>query len=323
MPVDEDGLINRAAEQACSGCPCRKSCKDSLRLRQLPTAVLHKPLLTPDELPITCRKSGRLLAQLHRSQEQLRSIRADRQRQQEYRTAVVQQYRFLSEYLRELSDGLSRRGETVLPRYTPQVQVYANRPAGCSGDRCIHFSGIRCRYYVILCDGMGTGLGAVQESKSATALLRRLLSAGYPAGHALETLNSLCALRERAGIVTVELLELQLHNGRATLYKWGAAPSYLVSAYGAEKIGTAGPPPGLSLTDTGQRARELSLSRGEVLLLVSDGIVQEQALRCCLQSTPEKSGELARNILTFGQTGGEDDATVVTVKLERGCPEQQ
>lgn len=315
VPVDEDSLILRAAEQACSACPCRKNCKDTIRLRQLPQAILHKPLLTPEELPIICRKSGRLLAQLHRSQEQLRSIHADRQRQEEYRTAVVQQYRFLAEYLRELSDGLCRRGESIHAQYAPRVQIYANRPAGDNGDRCVHFPGIRCQYYVLLCDGMGTGLGAVQESKRAITLLRRLLSAGYPAGHALESLNSLCALRERAGIVTVELLEISLSSGRGHLYKWGAAPSYLLSGYGAEKIGTAGPPPGLSLSDSGKTAYQLSLSRGEVLLLVSDGISQDQALRCCLQSTPEASGDLARNILTFGQTGGEDDATVVTIHL--------
>ena len=323
VPIDEDALIARAAEQACSGCPCRKACKDTLRLPQLPTAVLHKPLLTPEELPIVCRKSGRLLAQLHRSQEQLRSIHADRQRQQEYRTAVVQQYRFLSEYLQELSDGLARKADSGEICYAPQVHIYANRPAQDNGDRCIMFPGTRCRYYVLLCDGMGTGLGAVQEGKTAAELLKRLLSAGYPARYALQSLNSLCALRSRAGIVTVELLEIGLDSGRATLYKWGAAPSYLVSAYGAEKIGTAGPPPGLSLSNSRESAHQLSLRRGELLLLVSDGIGQEQALNCCLQNALAAPAELARSILTYGQLSSEDDATVVTVSLGRRHYEQQ
>ena len=323
VPIDEDALIARAAEQACSGCPCRKSCKDTLRLAQLPAAVLHKPLLTPEELPIVCRKSGRVLAQLHRSQEQLRSIRADRQRQQEYRTAVVQQYRFLSEYLQELSDGLAKKADSTEACYAPQVHIYANRPAQDNGDRCLMFPGTRCRYYVLLVDGMGTGIGAVQEGKAAAELLRRLLSAGYPARYALQSLNSLCALRSRAGIVTVELLEIGLDTGRATLYKWGAAPSYLVSAYGAEKIGTAGPPPGLSLADSRESAHQLSLRRGELLLLVSDGIGQEQALNCCLQNMLATSGELARSILTYGQISAEDDATVVTISLGRRHYEQQ
>ena len=322
VPVDEDALVARAAEQACGGCPCRKNCKDTRRLSQLPGAVLHKPLLSVEELPILCRKGSRLLAHLHRSQEQLRTIRADRERQQEYKSAVVQQYRFLSEYLQELSDGLARKGEAVTPVFIPRVHVYANRPKADNGDRCLMFTGTRGRYYVLLCDGMGTGIGAVQEGKTAAQLLRRLLTAGYPAQHALRSLNSLCALRSRAGIVTVELLEIALDTGKANLYKWGAAPSYLVSAYGAEKLGTAGPPPGLSVTEGRESAHQLSLRRGELLLLVSDGISQEEALQSCLRMAGASPGELAVHLLDRGQQGGEDDATVVTVYLDRKTPEQ-
>ena len=315
IPVDEDALVARAAEQACSGCPCRKTCKDSRRIAQLPSAILHKPLLTGEELPIICRKNGRFLAQLHRSLEQLRSIRADRERQREYRAAVVQQYRFLSEYLQELSDGLARRSEGLSPCYEPLVHIYSNRPAPDNGDRCAMFAGTQCRYFVVLCDGMGTGLGAVQEGKTALELLKRLLTSGYPTQSALQSLNSLCALRSRAGAVTVDLLELQLETGRATLYKWGAAPSYLVSVLGAEKIGTAGPPPGLSVTDCRETAHRLSLRRGEILLLVSDGVAEEGALQCCLNMVGASPGELARSLLTCSQLGGEDDATVITVCL--------
>lgn len=315
IPVDEDALVTRAAEQACGGCPCRKSCKDSKRIIQLPAAILHKPLLTTEELPIVCRKSGRFLAQLHRSQEQLRSICADRERQKEYRAAVVQQYRFLSEYLQDLSDGLTRRTESYCPYYEAQVQVYGNRPAPDNGDRCVMFAGTQCRYYVILCDGMGTGLGAVQEGKSATDILRRLLTAGYPAEYALQSLNSLCALRNRAGAVTVDLLELSLETGKGVLYKWGAAPSYLVSGIAAEKIGAASPPPGLFVTDSRSTAYRISLRRGELLLMVSDGVGEEEALQCCMKKVGCAPGEIARSLLHCSCMSGDDDATVITVRI--------
>ncbi len=317
VPVDEDALVVRAAEQACGGCPCRRSCKDSHRIAQLPAAILHKPLLTGEELPIVCRKSGRFLAQLHRSQEQLRSIRADRERQKEYRTAVVQQYRFLSEYLQDLSDGLTRRGQSVNTFYEPLVQVYGNRPAQDNGDRCFMFAGVGGKYYVVLCDGMGTGLGAVQEGKSAGSLLRRLLTAGFPAEYALQSLNSLCALRSRAGAVVVDLLEICLDTGKAFLYKWGAAPSYLISAFGTEKIGVATPPPGLSVTDSREQSYRVSLRKGELLVLVSDGVGEEEALRCCQQETGLPASELARELLDRAQLSGEDDATVITVILRQ------
>lgn len=318
VPVDEDALVARAAEAACSGCPCRKNCKDSRRLAQLPAAVLHKPLVTVEELPIVCRKSGRYLAQLHRFQEQLRSIRADRERQQEYRAAVVQQYRFLAEYLQELSDRLAQKVDAVTALYAPKVEIFGNRPEQDNGDRVLAFAGVGCYYYVILCDGMGTGMGAVQEARTAQNLLHRLLAAGYPAQHALQSLNSICALRSRAGAVTVDLLELQLDTGRGQLYKWGAAPSYLISKPGTEKIGTAGPPPGLAVEDRRDSAYGLSLRRGETLVLVSDGVGEEEALHCCLNMEGSSPGELAKSLLTCSQYSGEDDATVVLVHLDPG-----
>ena len=314
VPVDEDALVCRAAERACSSCPCRRSCKDSMKLLQLPGALLHKSLLTPEEIPIQCRKSGRFLAELHRSQEQLRSIRADRERQREYRGAVVQQYQFLSTFLQDLSDQLSHRTDSIHAAYTPNINIYANRPAADNGDRCMKFSGVQCKYFVVLCDGMGTGLGAVQEGRSASVLLRRLLSAGYPAEHALRSLNSLCALRNRAGAVTVDLLELHLQDGSATIYKWGAAASYLISSRSAEKLGCAGPPPGLSITDCQESHHRLTLRHGETLLMVSDGIQEEAALRCCHNGLALPPGELSAQLLTCAQYGT-DDATVISVQL--------
>lgn len=314
-PVDEDALVSRAAERACSGCPYRKSCKDSKRIGLLSGVLLHKPLLNAEELPITCRKSGRFLAELHRSQEQLSSIRADRERQREYRLAVTQQYRFLAEYLQSLSDQLARKHSTLPACYGPEVHCCGNRPEWENGDRCLRFAGPGCRYYVVLCDGMGTGLGAVQEGKTAGTMLRRLLTAGYPAEHALQSLNSLCALRERAGAVTVDLVELQLDTGKASLYKWGAAPSYLVAVTGVEKLGTAGPPPGIAVTDEAQVTRNLSLRRGQILVLASDGIPEDEALRCCAEHKNSGPEELAVTVLTCAHHSGEDDATVITIRL--------
>lgn len=314
-PIDEEALVARAAERACNNCPCRKNCKDSRRLARLPGLILHKSLLASDELPIICRKSGRFLAELHRAQEQLRAIRADRERQREYRAAVVQQYQFLSEYLQELSDRLSKRQDDGSICYTPKVRVFGNRPEEDNGDRCLRFAGTMGKYYVLLCDGMGTGLGAVQEAKTAADIVRRLLMAGYPASHALKSLNSLCALRERAGAVTVDLAELDLTGGKVTLYKWGAAPSYLVSQMGAEKIGTASPPPGLSITDYHEMIYHISLRRAQTLYLVSDGVGEDEALRCCLDSVGLSPAEVASRLLVCAGHSGQDDATVIAISL--------
>lgn len=315
VPVDEDALVTRAAERACGDCPNRSGCKDMQRIGMLPGLLLHKPLLQPEELPIICRKSGRFLAELHRSQEQLRSIRADRQRQKEYRAAVIQQYQFLSEYLQDLSDRLSRRTEPSAV-YSAQVAVFGNRPEEENGDKCLRFAGTEGKYYVLLCDGMGTGLGAVQEGRTAGVMLKRLLCAGYPAEYALRSINSLCALRDRAGAATIDLAEIQLNCGKVNLYKWGAVPSYLMTAMGVEKIGAACPPPGLSVTDYQERTERLTLRRGQFLVMVSDGVAEADAMKCCADGVGKTPGEIAVSLITAGEAGGQDDTTVAIISLE-------
>ncbi len=318
-PVDEDALVARAAERACTGCAYRKNCRDAKRIAQLSATLLHKSLISPQELPIVCRKSGRFLAELHRSQEQLRSIQADRERQQEYRAAVVQQYQFLSDYLQDLSDQLAHRLESSRAGFTPYTRIYGNQPREDNGDRCLQFPGTKCRYYVVLCDGMGTGLGAVREGRAAGTMLQRLLTAGCPAQHALRSLNSLCALRERAGAVTVDLLELELDTGRGTLYKWGAAPSYLVTKLGVDKLGVPSPPPGLSVIDSREHVQKVSLRRGELLVMVSDGLGQEEVMHCCRVMAGTTPGELGAALLAGSRVGAADDATVVLVRLDADC----
>lgn len=316
VPVDENALVQRAAERACGGCPCRRGCTDAKRIAQLPSSVLHKPLLTSEELPIICRKSGRFLAELHRSQEQLRSIQADRERQREYRSAVIQQYQFFSNYLQSLSDQLNVRYAPVKQILQPRVRIFGNREQQDNADRCIHFIGSSCKYYVLLCDGMGTGLGAVQESRSAASLLRRLLQAGLPAESALRSFNSLCALRERPSAATVDLAEVDLSSGKVTLYKWGAAPSYLLNKNGAEKLGHISPPPGLSVDGCQETTEQFSLRKGQRLVLLSDGIGETEAMQCCLKNAGAEDRYLAELLLDAARAGGEDDATVVILRLD-------
>ena len=155
---------------------------------------------------------------------------------------------------------------------------------------------------------------AAEEGQSAASLLRQMLTAGFPAEHALRSLNSLLALRGRAAAVTIDLVELRLDTGRAAVYKWGAAPSLLIYEEMAEKIGTAGPPPGLSVTEGKETVERLSLRRGEVLVLLSDGVDGEVVRRSDLhtQRPPE---ELAAEFLEHGAEETDDDATVAVIRL--------
>ena len=314
VPVDEEAVLALAQERACSGCPARKSCRE--RLESLPRQLLHRPMVDTASLPLACKKPGRLILELRRGQEQLRAMKADRERQAEYRAALVQQYQFLSLFMQQLSDQLPRRGEQARQQFTAESAVCSMGREETNGDRCIRFAGVGCRYYVLLCDGMGTGLGAAQEGQSAASLMRQMLSAGFPAEHALRSINSLLALRSNAAAVTIDLVELRLDTGRAAVYKWGAAPSLLLCDGTAEKIGTAGPPPGLSVTEGRETVERLSLRRGEVLVLLSDGVDAEEVRKRIAAQSQLPPEELAAEILEQGAAQTQDDATVAVIRLK-------
>ena len=312
--VDEQALIHRAVERACGSCSHRNHCRG--QLAQIPSGLLHKPLGNGADLPISCRKSGRLLQELRRSQEQFRAIRADRDRQREYRAAVAQQHRFLSEYLQELSDCLAQRKSPPNAWFRPEIGACSGSREAVNGDCCLWFAGVECKYYVLICDGMGTGAEAARDGALVSEMLKKLLTHGFPAEHALRSVNSLCALRGCAGAVTMDLAELQLDTGKVTLYKWGAPPSYLISGVDTIKVGTVTPPPGLSVTESRESTERLSLRRGQTLVLLSDGAGGEGAVRRAGQDADGPPGELAAKILASVPEGNVDDATVAVVRLQ-------
>ena len=105
-------------------------------------------------------------------------------------------------------------------------------------------------------------------------------------------------------------------SGEAALYKWGAAPSYLKKKGAVEKIGTASPPPGIGAGEEHRpEEAKLSLARGEMLVLVSDGAGGEAAERFLRQYAGTSPKELASGIVSCSQAG--DDRTAAVLALRR------
>lgn len=116
-----------------------------------------------------------------------------------------------------------------------------------------------------------------QESTTAVDTLTDLIQSGMQPDHAMEFLNGMYILRDTGCFSTMDILELSLITGQGTLYKWGAAPSYVKSGTIVKKLGTAAPPPGLGVGSTSSpEVIRLSLWGGDMLVLVSDGVVREE-----------------------------------------------
>lgn len=300
-PVDREALLQRVRDRACGGCPVRRSCLEQERL----TATVLE-----DSHPFPCRRPGRLKPELLRARDRLRLLDADRRRREEYRLALSQQYRSTGALLRRLSDRLPDTGKAGR-RYGVTAAVRTRGKQEENGDRWAAFPGDGALYYILLCDGMGTGPGAAAEGKSAAALLRRLLTAGATPDEALGSLNAMLALGDRPGAVAVDLLRLRLDTGTAMLYKWGAPPSWLVKDGKGIRLGTGTLPPGLAVGSGREWRGRISLKEG-ALLMVSDGVEPDRVARTLALARDAPPGDLAARLLEGER---QDDATAAVIRL--------
>ncbi len=316
-PPDAAALLSHAAQRACESCARHEKCGARQRAATMPQTLLHQSVVTLAHMPENCVEKPLLLSHVQSGREQYRLLLAEHRRRAEYRDAVGQQYGLLARYLQRLADEPPQRQRAQPSVFRPETAVCSRGREAANGDRCIRFAGTKNRYYLLLCDGMGTGAAAAYEAQRAAQLLRRMLSAGCEAEEALQNVNALCVLRGSAGAVTVDLVQADLLSGRVCVYKWGAAPSWLLSTRGIERIGQQCPPPGIALDEQAQSVSRISLGGGETLLLLSDGVDAEAALAGVRAQFDQPAGFLATLLLEHGASDGADDATAAVLRLEK------
>ena len=154
-------------------------------------------------------------------------------------------------------------------------------------------------------------------------LLRQFLQAGIEPLPALKTLNTAAMLRCQggAGFTTIDLACLDRAEGVLTLYKYGAAPSYIkrqgaVARYRAQAL-----PAGLESADGDVPPQRVAVSPGSWLVQVSDGVAGEddewlQDLLAGWDGTSPRA--LAEELLrqSVQRTGGADDCAVLVLAID-------
>ncbi len=318
-------VFDRAADRVCRLCNRWEECWDEElqatcdALNQAAPAMMGRGKALREDLPAAfvqrCRHMEGFLNAVNRELDDVSCRRQCRSRLKESREVLARQYAALS-----LALSYEPPEETVTCHFRPELgfRSQGRRGDSLSGDQGASFRWGRW-YFVLLCDGMGTGNGAAAEACAAIRVLKTLLQSGVKPAEAMQLLNGIYILRDDGGFSTVDLLQTDLTTGEARLYKWGAAPSYLKRRGMVEKIGTASPPPGLGVGETHRpEGARLSLSRGEMLVLVSDGAGGELAERFIRQYSGLSPMELAAGVVSCSELQGDDDRTAAVLAL-RPC----
>lgn len=195
------------------------------------------------------------------------------------------------------------------------------------GDTAVHFRTEDNRYCIILCDGMGSGEKAAEESRLACTLLEEFMRAGFGQEISIKMINSTLALKmDKEMFSTIDLLVIDLTTGAADFYKIGAAESFIKKGKEIEVIFSKTYPAGiLPQVDTDGVRRVFS--GGEVIVMATDGvteagsgIIRGEWIRRAMYGSMDMQS-LAEDIISDAEkksgTYLRDDMTVAAVKIMR------
>ena len=203
-------------------------------------------------------------------------------------------------------------------------RVVAKNESVC-GDSVTVFKNNDGRFFALISDGMGTGSEASAVSQMAIAFLCNMLTVGGLSEELILMLNSFLrgASNEKCAecSATLDLLELDLMNGRASFYKCGAAASYIYRKGRLFKLRAESMPIGI-LPDVDLKKNDFELRRGDVVVMVSDGVTGEGEecpwlFDLLAQSLPSRSPDrIAELIVKYASAqGSTDDISVLVVSL--------
>lgn len=181
------------------------------------------------------------------------------------------------------------------------------------------------KFFAILCDGMGTGQRAFNESKDAINLIIKLLDANFNEEQLVNTLNSLLLLDLKDDrYVALDFSVIDFETQELRFYKAGAAQSYLISDDEIKRLQASSLPVGI-LESFNCYHNKISIKQDDLIIMITDGISdsiaedEQKSLDKYLQIIKNKDPQsIADAILNYALRGCNkviDDMTVLVIKI--------
>lgn len=211
------------------------------------------------------------------------------------------------------------------------AQKNISADGGISGDTVNLFFNKKDYFYALINDGMGSGREAALTSNLCSVFLEKMLRAGNRAETSIRMLNNMIRSRSADSVgecsSTVDLLEIDLMTANATFVKSGAAPSFILRGKTVHRLQAGTPPIGI-ISNLDMCGKQFELRDGDVIIMVSDGIEQNDPgcrwlvsyLSSCADTSPE---EIVYNICLHA-SGGEnhDDCSAVALRISEATEEE-
>ena len=193
------------------------------------------------------------------------------------------------------------------------------------GDAYEYFADGKGRSVMILSDGMGQGGRAAVDGAMASGLMARLVKAGFGFDCALNIVNS--AMLFKSGdesLATLDITCVDLFTGHADFLKAGA-PATILRRSGKVSCAEGASLPAGILKEVDFDRSSATLSAGDIVLMVSDGVTADGIDWIGVELEVWKDGsasQLAEHIADYARRRRpeekEDDITVLAAIIEKG-----
>ncbi len=253
--------------------------------------------------------------------------------------------------VKDLTEQVKRRETEIEMQYASEVQkkLYPDQPPQIEG---VDISGIvfpavaTCGDYydyLLMPDGAlglaigdvcGHGLGPALIMAEARAYLRSLVKASFDLSQIFDTMNrELRADLEKGNFVTLLLARIDVAGRRLFYESAGHTPAYLLDRTGEVKapMYATGPPLGMFHDSSYGMVESLTIDRGDVLVLLTDGITESEGgdgtpfgtgrtLNVIREHLDEPASQIThhvyRSVREFAkETPQRDDITIVVCKF--------
>lgn len=175
------------------------------------------------------------------------------------------------------------------------------------------------KLFVAVCDGMGSGSHAAEQSASTLAMVEHFYGAGFGGEATLNMINRMLMLKESDDFAALDLCVFDLNTALAHFVKLGGVQSFVKRADVVDVIEPSALPIGIV-----EEARPYTVSRmlspTDCVVLVTDGVADAlgaDGIKLILSRTETLSPqEVCDKLLSLAtEHGAKDDSTVVAVRL--------
>ena len=159
-------------------------------------------------------------------------------------------------------------------RFTVATAACPKEEGGVSGDSDSFLETASGISVIALSDGMGSGIAAREESKSAIELLEQFIEAGFEKELAINMINSVLLLRSaQEKFATLDICTVNLYTAKAEFMKMGAAAAYILRDGKVMAIRSETLPVGI-LQNVSMEKNDILLKHNDIVLLMTDGVME-------------------------------------------------